>query len=120
MILCQSFPDSPLNQFEITTGAFRIWSIILRHSAAQLARTIRNDSIVKAAAIKDMLSFITDNYAQQITLADIAAAGKVSKAYCNRLFHKFTNRTPMEKTLPGTGFLWYPECCQIRSTRSLR
>lgn len=89
-------PDSPLNQFEITTGAFRIWSIILRHSAAQLARTIRNDSIVKAAAIKDMLSFITDNYAQQITLADIAAAGKVSKAYCNRLFHKFTNRTPME------------------------
>lgn len=48
------------------------------------------------ASFKNMLKFIHTRYADQITLADIAKAGGVSKTHCNTLFKQFTGNTPME------------------------
>ena len=43
-----------------------------------------------------MLTFIQLNYASPIGLDDIAASGNVSRTFCNNLFHKYTDQTPIE------------------------
>ena len=43
-----------------------------------------------------MVSYIHTNYKERITLADIAAAGHVSKRTCGTLFLTYQNKTPVE------------------------
>ena len=43
-----------------------------------------------------MLDYTRENLDKNITLDDIAASGGVSRTYCNALFRKFTNRSPVE------------------------
>ena len=50
----------------------------------------------KDSGFKIMLKYIQSNYAKQLTLADIASAGGVSKTHCNTLFKRFTGNTPIE------------------------
>ena len=45
--------------------------------------------------MKKILAFIQDNYAQKITLTDIADAAHVSKSECCRLFKKVMKQTPV-------------------------
>lgn len=46
--------------------------------------------------LKDMIRFIQRNYTDRVTLAQIAAAGNVSKSQCGILFRQHTSQTPME------------------------
>ena len=57
----------------------------------------RNDQSVDI--IKNMLDFTRENLDKNITLDDIAESGGVSRTYCNALFKKFTNRSPVENLL---------------------
>lgn len=44
---------------------------------------------------EEMVSFIEENYADQITLDDIAEAGNVSKSQCIKIFKEFTGESPI-------------------------
>ena len=46
------------------------------------------------AAVRNMTGFIQKNYAQKITLRDIALAGAVGQSKCCRLFAKFFGQSP--------------------------
>lgn len=46
--------------------------------------------------IKDMLSFIHENYQQKIPLKDVAKAANISKSQCCRFFKQMTKLTPFE------------------------
>lgn len=45
-------------------------------------------------AVRRMMDFIRTRYAEQITLAAIAAAGGVCRTKCCRMFRQYLNRTP--------------------------
>lgn len=47
------------------------------------------------SVLKQMISFIQNNYTEKITLADIASAVSIGKSSCITLFKKYINTTPM-------------------------
>ena len=50
----------------------------------------------KLEAMHRMIGFVQQNYAAKISLADIAAAGFVSRTVCCEIFRKYADRTPVE------------------------
>lgn len=46
--------------------------------------------------LKDMITYIHDNYSQKFSLQDIASAGLVGKTTCYNLFKTYTHKTPLE------------------------
>ncbi|MBP3892246.1 MAG: AraC family transcriptional regulator [Solobacterium sp.] len=50
---------------------------------------------VNVGVLQDMLSFIYQNYEDDITLQDIANSGSVSPSTCNRIFNELTKMTPI-------------------------
>lgn len=46
--------------------------------------------------LKHMLSFISDHYAERVTLSDIAHAGLVSQRECYRIFKRGLDTTPLD------------------------
>lgn len=50
----------------------------------------------KLEAMHRMIGFVQQNYSDKIFLADIAAAGFVSRTVCCEIFRKYANRTPVE------------------------
>lgn len=83
------------NEFLLTKQFYAIWEVVLNECGNPGASDIKySDSQVNA--LKDMLTFIQLNYASNISLDDIAAAGNVSRTFCNNLFHKYTDQTPIE------------------------
>ncbi len=51
----------------------------------------QNDDL---SILRNMIGFIQHNYANKITLADIAASGAVGQSKCCRLFAKYIRQTP--------------------------
>ncbi len=87
------------NNFLITKSFFVVWDIVINYMSAEICfdNVERNDQSVDI--IKNMLDFTRENLDKNITLDDIAESGGVSKTYCNALFKKFTNRSPVENLL---------------------
>lgn len=50
----------------------------------------------KLEAMHRMVGFVQQKYSERISLADIAAAGFVSRTVCCEIFRKYANRTPVE------------------------
>ena len=84
------------NELKITHQCFEIWENVL-DSCRELLTTETNlypNSQIEA--LKKMLNFIQKEYMNPITLEEIASAGNVSRTFCNNLFKKYTNQTPIE------------------------
>lgn len=47
-------------------------------------------------SLKAMISFIQNNYKENISLSDISNSGNVSKTSCCSFFQRYTNQTPIE------------------------
>lgn len=45
---------------------------------------------------RNMISYIYQNYAQKLSLNDIAAAGSICRSKCCRIFKKYLNKTPID------------------------
>ena len=83
------------NEFMLTKQFYAIWEqIIIECGSLDMINNKYSDSQVDS--LKAMLTFIQENYASNITLTDIAQAGSVSRTFCNNLFHKYTDQTPIE------------------------
>ncbi len=88
MYLCKDKPNAPLY---VQNTFYHIW-ILLSENARKVKQTKRQDR--NLSVLKDMLVFVQKNYADKITLDDIARAGNVSKSTCLAIFKKYLQDTP--------------------------
>ncbi len=70
------------------------WHILIELSENTLNINKRKVLDRNLSVLKDMLKFIQKNYAEKITLEDIAKSGNVSKSTCLSLFKKYLHDTP--------------------------
>ena len=78
---------------------------LLAHYLNQLRQIVRiyghtkpDETIVQDTdlnVVREMMAFIGENYSDELTLDQIAAAGKVSRSKCTRLFRTFIQKSPM-------------------------
>ena len=92
--LVLGMPDLRHDPFAITKQFYQIWDIIRKH-AETLGATEDVVSDPRIQSFKSMMHFISNNYQKQVTLADIAASGNVSKSLCNTLFHQYVGESPI-------------------------
>lgn len=73
--------------------AFHIMEMLYEHFPEQKksGKTQKND----LKTLKDMLLFMNENYAEQLSLADIAEAGACCTSKCGSLFKKYLHDTPV-------------------------
>ena len=92
--LVLGMPELRHDPFAITKQFYQIWDIIRKH-AETLGATEDVVSDPRIQSFKSMMHFISNNYQKQITLADIAASGSISKSLCNTLFHQYVGESPI-------------------------
>lgn len=78
----------------VQSSIFLLWNEIFTHT--ELADGNENTAESKLTVLKHMIAYIHGHYTEKITLADIAAAGHISKRTCGALFHEYQNKTPIE------------------------
>lgn len=78
----------------VQSSIFLLWNEIAAHTDL----TDRNEkaSEPRLTVLKNMIGYIHEHYGEKITLADIAAAGHISKRTCGALFLEYQNKTPIE------------------------
>ena len=89
------FPNTLLVMKEF----YETWDYIFSYCKDMINRDSFSQSDTALACMKNMMHFCRMHYASPISLQDIACAGGVSNTYCNQLFHRYTNRTPIESLL---------------------
>ncbi len=72
---------------------FAIWEQLFLH-LGQVPAKVREAS-PQLTQLKNMISFISENYHGRITLDDIRQAGNVGKTSCCQIFQKYLNQTPI-------------------------
>jgi len=92
--LVLQMPDIRHDPFAVTKQFYMIWDII-RKQAESIGATEETVSDPRMQSFKSMMHFIANNYREQITLAEIAASGSVSKSLCNTLFHQYVGESPI-------------------------
>lgn len=71
-----------------------LWNELISHVDFVSEGKKKSDS--KLIILKNMVSYIYENYGDKLTLEDIAKAGHVSKRTCGNIFLKYQNKTPIE------------------------
>ena len=92
--LMMEVPNYIGNEFTLTKYYYDIWEQVLATCGSLEYNSNYSDSQVDS--LKAMLTYIQENYSSNISLDDIAQAGSVSRTFCNNLFHKYTDQTPIE------------------------
>lgn len=92
--LVLALPDMRHDAFAVTKQFYQIWDIV-RKQAESLGAREEVVSDPRMQSFKAMMHYIANNYSSQITLADIAASGNISKSLCNTLFHQYVGESPI-------------------------
>lgn len=88
--------------YELLTKSFvcQLWYLLVkdlpRAPIMQKSEPRENKISLDDQRIKDAISFISENYAEAITLEDIADSIHISKSECCRLFKRSINISPIE------------------------
>lgn len=77
----------------IQSAFCRIWAYLLANVPISKRNAGQYDS--NLSVLKTMLLYIQSNYAEKLSLAEIAYSGSVSKSTCLLLFKKYINDTPV-------------------------
>lgn len=88
--------DAKCNHFQITREFYNMWDLILNYCYSTMDINKNGGSDQTLMCMKKMLSFCQNNYAKNISLSDIAEYAGVSNTYCNQLFHRYAQQTPLE------------------------
>jgi len=81
-------------EFEVRSQLWRLWCTLMEETRP-LQEQPSPEAVPGSDRIKPMLQFIQENYAEKITLSQIAAAASVSPRECTRCFQRFLNTTPI-------------------------
>lgn len=82
-------------EFEIRNYLSKLWCLLIEEEDERLRRGSIKPNI-DSERIKEMISFIQDNYAKKLELKDIADSASLSKRECFRCFKRSLNMTPFE------------------------
>ena len=94
--LMLELPDIRHDAFQVTRHFLDIWDIILRQSTSYgLINPVEEAADVHCQSFKAMMYYISQNYAEKITLDDIADGGNISKSLCNKLFNLYVGESPV-------------------------
>lgn len=75
-----------------TLGFFlQIWALLFENVSCTEAKQGKNADY---ACLNAMLSFVQQNYAEKLSLAQIASAGAIGQSKCCRLFARYIGQTP--------------------------
>lgn len=72
---------------------FTMWEQIFLHSGRVMAKV--REMTPQLSQLKNMISFIAENYNGKITLDDIRLAGNMGRTSCCLIFQKYLNQTPI-------------------------
>lgn len=72
---------------------FLIWEKIYIHSGEETVMARKRPP--QLSQLKDMISFIAENYKEKIALEEICRVGNVGKTNCCKIFAKYLNQTPV-------------------------
>lgn len=72
----------------------QLWDYIYKHTVIPEAPQIKPNHHL--STLKDMISYIQQNFQEKISLEDISASGAVGKTMCTNLFNTYVNKTPIE------------------------
>lgn len=83
--------------FELNMYALilNIWHLIITNTPDYMIE-VSTDTFAQDQKIKEMISFIHQNYKEKITLEDVAKSANVSRSECCRFFKQMTKLTPFE------------------------
>lgn len=106
-----SYGETPLLQFSNSPGErecfeirvheqmSRAWSLIYTHrSGSQLAPTVKNKNILQIR-VQKMIKFIEENFADDITLEEIANSASISRSEASRCFQSYLGTSPVNYLL---------------------
>jgi AraC-like DNA-binding protein len=94
--LAMKSPDD--SALEVQSGFYALWSLLFANTAA-LEGIKETDGLGEDAVLKRMLSFMQKNYAEKISLDDIARAGGVCRSKCCFLFKRILRQSVFEYLL---------------------
>ena len=91
--LCRHRPD--FFEYDIASHFIAMMKQIIRiyHHTNPDEAVNRN---VDLQSLREMLGWIGENYREEITVDQIAAAGKMSRSRCTRLFRRYLQESPIE------------------------
>lgn len=81
-------------ELKIQTAFFNIWIALCENIITiQKANNFTSNHL---SVLKNMISFINQNYKEKLSLENIAFSGNVGKTSCCSIFKKYINETPIE------------------------
>jgi len=86
--------NDDLSELKIQRAFWDIWIALCENVISiQKTQISKNHHL---SALKDMISFINQNYSEKLCLKDIAASGNVGKTGCCTIFKRYINKAPNE------------------------
>lgn len=82
-------------EIDMYSKIFDIWHLMIINTP-EYVNEVNTNVFVEDHRIKEMLTFIHQNYKNKVTLDDIAKIGNVSRAECCRFFKRMIQSTPFE------------------------
>jgi AraC-like DNA-binding protein len=95
--LTMKSPDD--SALKLQTDFYALWSLIFTNTAALEEGLEETSGLREDAALKRMLSFIQKNYAEKISLDDVAKAGRVCRSKCSLLFKQILRQSAFDYLL---------------------
>ena len=86
----------PGYEFAVRSHLSHLWYLLYARKEADLAENPVHASTVDAARLKAMLDYIHTNYAQPLTLAEIAQAANIGERECLRCFRRTIDLSPKQ------------------------
>lgn len=87
--------QSHMVEMRIHMELCKIWMELVEHLDEYRQEPRGNQNMVMQARLRQMLQFIADHYAEQITLADIAQAANISQSAAQRCFRAGVQTSPI-------------------------
>ena len=71
----------------------RVWQKIFQHA---IEKNYNEPEISDLQILRDMLSFIYQNYTSKIFLEDIARSGRICRSKCCQIFKQYMKQSPID------------------------
>ncbi len=91
--LCEKEPFG--YEFDLRSSLCSFWKNLFLETEELRADTASH-SLVDIERIKKMIEYVRENYAQKLSLDEIAAAADISSRECTRCFHRCLGMTPIQ------------------------
>lgn len=87
--------EAPAYEMQAIAVMFQLWSSLLQHRDLVIEDS-QNERNSDLEIQKNMVSFIYQHYAEQISLNEIAASGNVSRSKCCLIFKHYLQQSPVD------------------------